>query len=62
MINIGPNKDVKDDLAEVKNKSLKNKSATDYLLWLFKERDVSLHGFKKFLDGQRISEINQVNK
>ena len=46
----------------MKNNSFKNSSVTDYLLWLIKERDISLHGFKNFLDDKRISDINQVNK
>lgn len=45
-----------------KRKAFDNKNVTDYLLWIFKEKDFTLKGFKKYFDQRHIEAIRQVNQ
>lgn len=51
----------KDELVKMRGPFYENKSISDYLLWLFKERDFTFGGFKKMMEQRRLENIRQVN-
>jgi len=50
------------EFAALKKSPIEGKSMTDYLLWIFKEKDLTISGFKSYLDKKRLDSIQQVNK